>query len=181
MNHAAANMSRRGLLGLVLLLMFTALAGCGYHLRGMTSLDPLYQRVYVEGLAASDPVYQELARQFANTNGKLVDSPANATATLVIDSNRVDQRISVVSPQATVQQYELDQQLTWHVRLPDGRTTPKRTIRQARNYNYDPTGVLASSGNQAQVRAELAETIGRLVFYGLRAPVQADQSMPVSK
>lgn len=176
MKYVAVDKSVRLLWGSVLLLMLTALSACGYHLRGVTSLDPVYQRVYVTGLAPSDPVYQALARQFANTDGKLVDSPTQATATLVIDSNRVDQRISVVSPQATIQQYELDQQLSWHVRLPDGRTTPERTIRQARNYNYDPTTVLASSGNEAQVRAELAETIGRLVFYGLRAPVNATKT-----
>lgn len=160
---------------MLLVAIVVGTSGCGYHLRGVTSLEPAYQRVYVEGLSPSDPVYQALARQFANTHSELVTNPSDATATLVVDRNTVERRIAVVNTQAVVQQYELLQRLTWHVRLPDGRVTAKRTVRQARNYNYDPTVVLASSGNEAQIRAELAETIGRLVFYGLRAPLHASK------
>jgi len=175
MNHAVVPGPVRWFWSLCLLLSLTALSGCGYHLRGVTALDSAYQRVYVQGMNSANPVYRELARQFANTDSKLVDSPANATAILVIDNNRVHQWSSVVSTQATVRQYELYQQLTWHVRLPNGHTSAKRTISQARNYNYDPTGVLASGRNQVQVRSELAETVGRLLFYGLRAPVRASK------
>lgn len=163
-------------LGLMLLaLIMMLVSGCGYHLRGMTSLDPVYQRVYIQGLSQGDPVYRTLAQLFENTHSQLVNDPGRATAVLVIDRNHVDRRVSVVDTQANVRQYELDQQLTYHVRLPDGRTTAPRTIRQARNYNYDPTGVLASSSNESQIRQELAETVGRLLFYGMRAPVRAKQ------
>lgn len=163
----------RLLWAMLVMALVVGTSGCGYHLRGVTSLDSAYQRVYVDGLSPSDPVYRALARQFANTHSELVTNPSEATATLVIDQDKVEQRIAVVNTQAVVQQYELLQRVTWHVRLPDGRVTARRTVRQARNYNYDPTGVLASSGNEAQIRAELAETMGRLIFYGLRAPLDA--------
>lgn len=156
------------LVGLPLLM---ALSGCGYHLRGVTQLDPVYARVYVQGMATSDPVYQQLQQLFLNTHSQLVDNPIGATATLVIDENQVDQRVAVVTPQATVQQYELYQQITYHVVFADGKETPERHISQARNYNYDSTGVLASTSNETQIRQELAQTLARLLFYRLNAPL----------
>ncbi len=156
-----------------LLAVFTALSlgGCGYHLRGVTTLDPVYQAVYVQGMSTSDPVYQQLQRLFLNTHSSLVTDPSKATATVVIDRNKVEQRVAVVTPQANVQQYELYQQITYHVELAGGRRLPEQTLGQARNYNYDPTGVIASTSNEAQIRQELAETLARLLFYRLSAPV----------
>lgn len=155
------------------LAVFTALSlgGCGYHLRGVTTLDPVYKAVYVQGMSASDPIYQQLQHLFLNTHSTLVTDPAQATATLVIDSNTVERRVAVVTPQASVQQYELYQRLTYHIELADGRRFPEQTLAQARNYNYDPTGVIASTSNEAQIRQELAETLARLLFYRLSAPV----------
>jgi len=148
-----------------------SLGGCGYHLRGVTMLDPVYQSVYVQGMSTSDPIYQQLQHLFLNTHSSLVTDPSQATATLVIDKNTVEQRVAVVTPQASVQQYELYQRITYHVELADGRRFPEQTLGQARNYNYDPTGVIASTSNEAQIRQELAETLARLLFYRLSAPV----------
>lgn len=153
--------------------LLMTLSGCGYHLRGVTQLDSAYERVYVQGMAQSDPVYQQLQQLFLNTHSQLVSDPRSATATLVIDDNHVEQRVAVVTPQASVQQYELYQRITYHVVLPDGRETPSRSISQARNYNYDPTSVLASSSNEAQIRQELAHTLARLLFYRLNVPLKA--------
>lgn len=155
-------------IGLSLALM---LSGCGYHLRGMTELDPAYAKVYVQGMATNDPVYQQLQRMFLNTHSQLVDNPIGATATLAIDENRIEQRAAVVTPQATVQQYELYQRISYHLIYADGTRTGEQHISQARNYNYDPTGVLASSSNDTQIRQELAQTLGRLLFYRLNASV----------
>lgn len=155
-----------------------ALGGCGYHLRGVTSLDPVYKTLYVQGMSTSNPVYQQLQRLFENTHSALVTDPAKATATLVIDKNTVEQRVAVVTPQAVVQQYELYQQINYHIELADGRRLPEQTIAQARNYNYDPTTVIASTSNEAQIRQELAERLARLLFYRLSAPVGASPASP---
>ena len=168
--------SRRHSLWAAVLAVFTALSlgGCGYQLRGVTTLDPVYKAVYVQGMSSNDPVYQQLQQLFLNTHSTLVTDPQQATATLVIDSNTVEQRVAVVTPQANVQQYELYQRIRYHMSLPDGRRSAEQTIGQARNYNYDPTGVIASTSNEAQIRQELAETLARLLFYRLSAPVSSN-------
>ncbi|WP_407276719.1 LPS assembly lipoprotein LptE [Halothiobacillus sp. DCM-1] len=160
---------RRALAWLLTIWLGLTLAGCGYHLRGVTALNPAYAKVFVQGMGSNDPVYQALANLFVNSNGALVTNPAEATATLVIDQNSVTQRVAVVTPQAVVQQYELYQQLRYHLSFPDGRRTAEQTLGLARNYNYDPVGVLASSGNEAQIRQELAESIAQRLFYRLMA------------
>lgn len=161
-------MRRNALIALMMVLV-GSLVGCGYHLRGVTTLNPAYSKVFVQGMNANDPVYQALAQLFNNSNGSLVTNPAQATATLVIDQNRVTQRVAVVTPQAVVQQYELVQQLRYHLAFPDGKQTAAQSLDLARNYNYDPVGVLASSGNEAQIRQELAETMAQRLFYRLMA------------
>ena len=158
--------------------MALGLSGCGYHLRGVTSLDPAYQAIYVQGMSTSDPVYQALQHLFQNTNSTLVTDPSKATATLVIDRNTVEQRVAVVTPQAVVQQYELYQRIDYHIELADGRRFREQSLGQARNYNYDPTGVIASASNEAQIRQELAETLAQLLFYRLSAPLQKEQGVP---
>lgn len=156
-----------------LLVVFAAmgLTGCGYHLRGVTTLDPAYQAVYVQGMNQNDPVYQALQRLFLNTRSQLVTDPNKATATLVIDKNMTERRVAVVTPQASVQAYELYRQINFHIKLADGQRTPEQTISLARNYNYDPTGVIASNSNEAQIRLELANRLAQLLFYRLSAPV----------
>lgn len=151
-----------------------SLAGCGYHLRGMTEVAPTFQRVHVSGLSRSGEVYRTLAQQFEGANAELVADPSRATARLVVEDETVEQRASVVDPTANVRQYELRHELAYHIELPDGSRTPSQHIRQARNYNYDPTGVLASSSNQAQIRRELGELVGELLFYRLLAPIDPD-------
>lgn len=161
------------LAALALLALALSLSACGYHLRGVTELNPVYAKVYVQGMSSSDPVYQQLQYLFQNTHSQLVPDPNQATATLVIDKNAVTQRVAVVTPQASVQQYELYQQIKYHIALPDGRTTPPQTVSRALNYNYDPVGVLASTGNQQQISQELAQSLAQLLFYRLSAPIPA--------
>ncbi|WP_410473977.1 LPS assembly lipoprotein LptE [Guyparkeria sp. TX1] len=154
--------------------MTLATSGCGYQLRGVTEVDPTFERVYVSGLSTSNPVYRSLAAEIDNSEAVLVDDRRDATARLVVESDSVEQRASVVDPSADVRQYELLQELSYHIELPDGSRTPSREISQARNYNYDPTGVLASSSNEGQIRRELGELVGQLLFYRLLAPIDPD-------
>ena len=160
---------RRIALMVLMMSLSVSLAGCGYHLRGVTELNPVYSKVFVQGMNSGDPMYPALVQLFGNSNGVLVTDPAQATATLVIDQNRVTQQVAVVTPQAVVQQYELVQQLRYHLSFPDGKRTAEQSLDLARNYNYDPVGVLASSGNEAQIRQELAETMAQRLFYRLMA------------
>ncbi len=161
------------IIALALLMLALSLSACGYHLRGVTALNPVYAKVFVQGMSESDPVYQQLQYLFQNTQSQLVRDPKRATATLVIDKNQVIQRVAVVTPQASVQQYELYQQIKYHIELPDGRSTEPQTLGRALNYNYDPVGVLASTGNQQQIAQELAQSLAQLLFYRLSAPISA--------
>ncbi|WP_372592481.1 LPS assembly lipoprotein LptE [Guyparkeria sp.] len=174
MNVSAASGALRALVALASLVVVVQLAGCGYHLRGMTQVDPAFERVHVSGLSKSGTVYRTLVAEFANADAELVDAPRDATARLVVESDTVEERASVVDPSADVRQYELLHQLRYRIELPDGSRTPSYEISQARNYNYDPTGVLASSSNEAQIRRELGELVGQLLFYRLLAPVDPD-------
>ncbi len=149
-------------------------SGCGYQLRGVTEVDPTFERVHVSGLSESSLVYRTLATEVDKSKAVLVDDRRDATARLVVERDAVEKRASVVDPSANVRQYELLQELRYHIELPDGARTPSRKISQARNYNYDPTGVLASSSNEGQIRRELGELVGQLLFYRLLAPIDPD-------
>lgn len=149
-------------------------SGCGYQLRGVTEVDPTFDRVYVSGLSKSSPVYRTLAAEVDKSKAVLVDDRRDATAQLVVESDAVEERASVVDPVANVRQYELLHELRYHIELPDGSRTPSREISQARNYNYDPRGVLASSSNEGQIRRELGELVGQLLFYRMLAPIDPD-------
>lgn len=170
------SVSRAFCMGLAMVLVAATLvtAGCGYQLRGVAEVDPAFERVHVSGLSKSSPVYRTLAAEIGRSEAVLVDDRREATARLVVEHDSVEQRTSVVDPNANVRQYELLHQLRYHIELPDGSRTPTRRISQARNYNYDPTGVLASSSNEGQIRGELGELVGQLLFYRLLAPIDPD-------
>ena len=154
--------------------MMLVTSGCGYQLRGVTEVDPNFERVHVSGLSKASPVYRTLADEIDKSQAVLVDDRREATARLVVERDAVEERASVVDPGADVRQYELLHELRYHIELPDGSRTPSREISQARNYNYDPTGVLASSSNEGQIRRELGELVGQLLFYRLLAPIDPD-------
>lgn len=168
--------SRAFLMGLAMALAATTLvtSGCGYQLRGVTEVDPTFERVHVSGLSKSSPVYRTLAAEIDKSKAVLVDDRRDATARLVVENDSVEERASVVDPSANVRQYELLHELRYHIELPDGARTPSRKISQARNYNYDPRGVIASSSNEGQIRRELGELVGQLLFYRLLAPIDPD-------
>ncbi|MFO7809199.1 LPS assembly lipoprotein LptE [Guyparkeria sp.] len=161
-------------LAMVVAALMLITSGCGYQLRGVTEVDPTFERVYVSGLSKSSPVYRTLAAEVDKSEAVLVDDRRDATARLVVEGDSVEERASVVDPSADVRQYELLHELRYHIALPDGSRTPSRKISQARNYNYDPTGVLASSSNEGQIRRELGELVGQLLFYRMLAPIDPD-------
>ena len=88
----------------VVSVLATVLTGCGFHLRGAAQLP--VSTLYVQ-IANTSPLAHEIRRNLRTTNTRLVDSPANAQATLVILSEIREKQILSLGGQGRVREFQL--------------------------------------------------------------------------
>ena len=158
---------------LALLLQFSLLGGCGFHLRGAVAFPPAMQETYIDGSPAS-AVVRELRLNLEASGADVVDSPQAAGATLHILGETFDRRVLSVRSNAQVSEYELIYNVRFSVTRADGvqLLTPQE-VNVVRDYRYDPNQVLGSSSEESLLQEEMQRDVSQLILRRLahaRAP-----------
>ncbi|AYH42505.1 LPS assembly lipoprotein LptE [Azoarcus sp. DN11] len=141
--------SRRSLLrALGTLGATTALAGCGFQLRGPRPLA--FSTIHMNVTAQSD--FGAALRRRIRTSGttEIVDDPTKAEMRLEILRNQPDREILTLTGAGKVREYELRHTLTF--RLVDRAGTERihpTTISAKREYTYDDSQALAKEQEEA--------------------------------
>ncbi len=142
--------SRRALLLLALLL-----AGCGFQLRGSTSLGFATLALAGQGGALHDRLQQRIA---ATTATRIVADPKQAQAVLTLLSVSETQQPMAYNGDGTVAQYQLLETVRYQLVAADGaRLIAPTTLQQSSTLSYS-TGAALAKANEAQ-----------LLFAGMRS------------
>jgi len=123
-----------------------ALAGCGFHLRGQTSLP--FESIYVSG----SPVFaNQVARAVrAGSKTRIADNQKDAEVTLQILSEQRERVILSLSSSGRVQEITLRYRVSYRLTNAKGvEYTPPSEIELRRDVTYNATDVLGKEQEEA--------------------------------
>jgi LPS-assembly lipoprotein len=147
---------RAALAGVVLTL---ALGGCGFRLAGSEHLPAVLAKPY---LSVRDP-YTDFAREFErqlkSSGASLQPGRQDATATIEVTKDLVEQRTLSVSARNIPTDYELRYTVTFDVRGPDAQILAPQTITLSRDYSFEENVLLAKEHEADILRAQMARDL----------------------
>jgi LPS-assembly lipoprotein len=155
--------SRRRAFGAAVSVAAVVLLGaCGFHLRGAGQLP--FSTLYVQ-VPSTSPLAPEIKRNLRATNARLVDSPAEAQATLIITSEIKEKQILSLGGQGRVREYQLRYRVGYQ--LIDGKAAtliaPTEIVLK-RDISFNDSDVLAKEAEEALLYKDMqTDAVNQLV------------------
>jgi len=144
---------------LAALALVAALGGCGFRLAGSERLPAVLAKPY---LSVKDP-YTDFAREFERqlkSSGALLQlGRQDATATIEVTRDLVEQRTLAVSARNIPTDYELRYTVTFDVKGPDAEILAPQTITLSRDYSFEENVLLAKEHEADILRAQMARDL----------------------
>lgn len=152
---------------LTIVLVAGVLSSCGFHLRGQVRLADAVSKVYIK---SPDP---RLAREVEDQLRASGYEPAGAGgASAIVDVLRADyfRNVRSVDARGKATGYRLRYEVDFRVRGAGGKTLlDTQYIRQERDYNFDPTQILAKESEEAYLRDDMVKDVARQILRQLAA------------
>ena len=141
------------------LALILALGGCGFRLAGSERLPAVLAKPY---LSVKDP-YTDFAREFERqlkSSGALLQlGRQDATATIEVTKDLVEQRTLSVSARNIPTDYELRYTVTFDVKGADAQILAPQTITLSRDYSFEENELLAKEHEADILRAQMARDL----------------------
>ena len=144
---------------LAALALTLALGGCGFRLAGSERLPGVLAKPY---LSVKDPytdVAREFERQLKSSGALLQLGRQDATATIEVTRDLVEQRTLAVSARNIPTDYELRYTVTFDVKGPDAQILAPQTITLSRDYSFEENVLLAKEHEADILRAQMARDL----------------------
>ena len=145
-----------------------ALGGCGFRLAGGEHLPPVLAKPY---LSVKDP-YTDFSREFERelkSSGAVLQlGRQDATATIDVTKDLIEQRTLAVSARNIPTDYELRYTVTFDVRGPDAEILAPQTITLSRDYSFEENVLLAKEHEADILRAQMARDLATMAMRVLR-------------
>ena len=146
------------------LLLSAALGGCGFRLAGSEHLPAVLAKPY---LSVKDP-YTDFSREFERelkSSGALLQlGRQDATATIEVTKDQIEQRTLAVSARNIPTDYELRYTVTFDVKGPDADILPPQTITLSRDYSFEENELLAKEHEADILRASMARDLATMAM-----------------
>jgi LPS-assembly lipoprotein len=146
------------------LVLGLALGGCGFRLAGSERLPAVLAKPY---LSVKDP-YTDFSREFERelkSSGALLQlGRQDATATIEVTKDLIEQRTLAVSARNIPTDYELRYTVTFDVRGPDAEILAPQTITLSRDYSFEENELLAKEHEADILRARMARDLATMAM-----------------
>ena len=152
-------LSRRLTLLLVLLL-----SSCGFHLQSALTTPAEMERTYLAAENTHSQFYRELRSQLRAAGVILVESPAEATATLSILVDETDQRVLSVSARNVPTEYEVYYSVEYELLSGETSLLAPQMLTLTRDYTYNENLVLGKAREEAMMREAIVSDLVRIVL-----------------
>ena len=143
------------------------LGACGFHLAGSERLPPILARPY---LSVRDP-YTDFAREFErqlkSQGAQLQDGRQDATATIEVTKDLVEQRTLAVSARNIPTDYELTYTVVFAVKGADAELLPPQTITLSKDYSFEENVLLAKEHEADILREQMARDLATMAMHRL--------------
>ena len=146
------------------LILSLALGGCGFRLAGSQHLPAVLAKPY---LSVKDP-YTDFSREFErelkSSGALLQDGRQDATATIEVTKDQIEQRTLAVSARNIPTDYELRYTVTFDVKGADADILPPQTIMLSRDYSFEENELLAKEHEADILRASMARDLATMAM-----------------
>jgi LPS-assembly lipoprotein len=146
------------------LVLCLALGGCGFRLAGSQHLPAVLAKPY---LSVKDP-YTDFSREFErelkSSGALLQDGRQDATATIEVTKDQIEQRTLAVSARNIPTDYELRYTVTFEVKGADADILPPQTITLSRDYSFEENELLAKEHEADILRASMARDLATMAM-----------------
>lgn len=174
-------MFRMPLVLLFILACTILFAGCGFHLRGAIDLPEDLQQVAVLGVPSTGALAVDIRNALERAGGKMVDSAGAADSLLVISRDSVEQTVLSVNSSGQASEYQLHYQLGYRLESNDNQVlVPEQTVSLYRQYEYNPSTVLAKSDQQAELTQQMRRSAINQMLNQLAAALRQSPASPAS-
>jgi LPS-assembly lipoprotein len=146
------------------LVLSLALGGCGFRLAGSEHLPAVLAKPY---LSVKDP-YTDFSREFERqlkSSGALLQlGRQDATATIEVTKDQIEQRTLAVSARNIPTDYELRYTVTFAVKGADADILPPQTLMLSRDYSFQENELLAKEHEADILRASMARDLATMAM-----------------
>lgn len=154
----------QGFPGWTLLAVAGLLAGCGFRLQGEVEVPAEMERTYIETADRFSLFYRELRRDMMAAGVTVVDSPADATATLTIAADETGQRVLSVSARNVPTEFEVFYSIRYMLTTPERNLLELQELTLTRDYIYDETLVLGKAREEEALRQAIVDDLVRILL-----------------
>ncbi len=149
------------------ILTVTLLAGCGWHLRGVTPLPPEYRVLHLQS-QASNSFNQQLRLQLEFNDVVLADEADAAQAVLTIGALEIERRTLSINSSGQIGEYELNGRLEARLQRNDRDGFVLIELRGRRYLSNDVSNVVGTANSEQQQRADLESDMVRQLLRRLQ-------------
>lgn len=153
---------------LLFLTLSLVLTGCGFQLRGASSVPEAVQPLALDCTStASDRLCRAVENQLRMANVSMAEVN-DAAAVLILRDFRQERRANAVTARAGAAEYTLRQ--TVRVEVISANQTPliaPDTVTSTETYRYDETNVLAKQQEEEALQEELYQRLAQQVIFRL--------------
>ncbi len=138
--------------------------GCGFHLQSAVTTPAEMDRTYVEAVDEHSLFYRRLRRNLIAAGVEIVDSSADATATLSILLDETGQRVLSVSARNVPTEYEVYYTIQYALVSAERNLLETQQLTITRDYTYDETLVLGKAQEEELLRDAVVDDLVRIVM-----------------
>ena len=127
------------------------------------------QRTYIETPDRFSQFYRELRLKLQAAGVEVLDSPADATATLSILYDFTDQRVLSVSARNVPTEFEVFYTVRYVLTRGEEKLLEPQELTLTRDYTYDSTLVLGKAKEEQLMRDAIVDDLVRIVLKQISA------------
>lgn len=156
-------------IAIVLALQMVLITGCGFQMRGATSVPTEMSRTFIETTDRHSLFYRRLRDNFRSAGIELVESPLDASATFSIISDITGQRVLSVSARNVPREFEVFYTVMYSLKTEKESLLDPRSQTLIRDYTWNETQVLGKEKEEQLMREAIVEDLVRTILIQLSA------------
>ncbi len=150
-------------------LLLAMLAGCGFQMRGTSSIPAEMSHTYIETTDRHSLFYRRMRDSLRSAGIELVESPVEASATFSIISDITGQRVLSVSTRNVPREFEVFYTVVYSLKTEKESLLDPQTQTLTRDYNWDETQVLGKEKEEQLMREAIVDDLVRTILIQLSA------------
>ncbi|MBN47598.1 MAG: hypothetical protein CMH23_14115 [Methylophaga sp.] len=155
---------------LVIAVLCTMMAACGFQLRGAADLPESIQTMHIQGISMREGLGLELKRTLRRNGINVIDDYSEGAAVLSFLKNRYERRVLSVGGNAKVSEYELILEVTFQLTdKQQNKLIDNESLEARRDYQFDQEQVLGRDGEERLLREEMDKQVSQAILRRLAA------------